>query len=288
MRAGIQVGFFTRRGRRRAQMEDALFVGHFLVTRPMHGPFSMDVAPGSEMVAAVFDGMGGHAAGHRASALAALELADLLALGPRLDGEHPTPIADALVETGRRITDEGEVSPARARMGTTTAGCMLGQGGLTVFNVGDSRVYVPIDGYLCQQTADDAAPSGGLTQVLGGGMRDIVGHVTSAPARADPLALLCTDGLYRHVGARDLQAALGDPDPVGRLWTLSEGAADDVAVIVLDGRPPRTSVTPPVTGGSAVTAPPVPVQEPEDARPRWRARLSRRRGNAADPGDAGR
>lgn len=256
MTGTVRADFFTRRGNGRARLEDALFIGPLVVTRPMHAPMHVDLPIGAGLVAAVFDGMGGHAEGHRASSLAAIELLDLLAIGPRRLLDPVPPAVDAaLEEAGRRIVEDATARPERASMGTTVAGCTIDDGGLRVFNVGDSRVYLSVDGYLCPHTLDHVGPSGGLTQALGARLREITPHLADAPARAAPVALVCTDGLYRCASDAELETALQCPDPIAALWDLAQRADDDVAVIVIDGRHRPKSVTPADPEGCAETEP---------------------------------
>jgi serine/threonine protein phosphatase PrpC len=136
-------------------------------------------------------------------------------------------------------------------MGTTAAGLHLGSGSARSFNVGDSRVYVLRDGYLCQESVDDTAPGGGLLQCLGGGLRHVRPHIGELSWSATPLALLCTDGMHRHVPAGDMEKALTSPYPIHALWELSAGARDDVSVVLVDGRRTIGDAPIPVVTGRA-------------------------------------
>ena len=105
-------------------------------------------------VFAVADGMGGHAAGEVASALA---LEQLSALRGRAElGDED--VRAAIGAANEAILSWSAEHPETAGMGTTVTGaCLAGADGAPhwlVFNVGDSRVYRFADGILSQVTTD--------------------------------------------------------------------------------------------------------------------------------------
>ncbi|MDR2929543.1 MAG: protein phosphatase 2C domain-containing protein [Propionibacteriaceae bacterium] len=103
---------------------------------------------------AVADGMGGQAAGERASRIAASCLRERDRQGP-LD---QTQIVRLIDQANDEILQYGRSHPASAGLGTTLTGIALTDvGGFAhwlVFNVGDSRVYRLTQGSLIRQTTD--------------------------------------------------------------------------------------------------------------------------------------
>lgn len=129
----------TDLGKIRERNEDAYFVD------PERGIFL------------VADGMGGHAAGEVASALAAGAVARELervppGAGPELAGEA---MERGIARAHREIAECCENEPATRGMGTTLTACLLHpEGSYTIGHIGDSRAYVLRDGRLEQITRD--------------------------------------------------------------------------------------------------------------------------------------
>ena len=82
---------------------------------------------------AVADGMGGHAAGEVASALALETLLNSLEAGGALD--------EAFVKANAEVWDKAQ-EPGRKGMGTTLVAALVEDGEYMIANVGDSRGYV--------------------------------------------------------------------------------------------------------------------------------------------------
>jgi PPM family protein phosphatase len=209
---------------------------------------------------AVADGMGGHAEGEVASALAVEALAGL-DTGPRID---PRTVLRAIRSANRSIRIHAAAGEHREGMGTTIAGLALskrdGAGApdvLLVFNVGDSRTYQFRAGRLTQVSVDhslvaELVEAGVLdpeeaavhprrnviTRALGAA--DVV-HVDTwlvAPRSSDRY-VLCSDGLTNEVGDELLAQLLAAyPDPQGAAdallaTALGRGARDNVSVVVV-------------------------------------------------------
>ncbi|MFQ5888958.1 MAG: Stp1/IreP family PP2C-type Ser/Thr phosphatase [Gemmatimonadota bacterium] len=126
-------------GRLRSGNEDAVFA------EPKAGVF------------VVADGMGGHAAGEVASAIATR------AIGARLCSLSATcslqqargSIHEAFVDAGDQIVQEARENPAHEGMGTTATVLVLGpEDRYVVGHIGDSRGYLFRDGELRQITRD--------------------------------------------------------------------------------------------------------------------------------------
>ncbi|MBM4357970.1 MAG: cyclic nucleotide-binding domain-containing protein [Deltaproteobacteria bacterium] len=117
----------------------------------------------------VADGMGGHAAGEVASALAVRTIHEVLAeksdvLGETLDGDAGTSerrlqrmlglLEVAVNSASMRIHTEGAADSRKRGMGTTVSMVLVRGGHAFVAHVGDSRIYLLRDGAVRQVTDD--------------------------------------------------------------------------------------------------------------------------------------
>jgi len=207
-------------------------------------------------VFAVADGMGGHAAGDRASAAAVDRLA-ALAGRSRVDR---TALGEVLTSAAHDIDELAELLPLGA--GTTVTGAVLDtesdEPGFTVFNVGDSRVYrllgddfaqVTHDhsvvqelvdrGMLAPEDAEDHPESNVVTRALG--FHEVPRpDFWTVPVRAGLRLLLCSDGLTKELPAERLREVLSAGRTAAETASalvdeaLAAGGRDNVTVIVLD------------------------------------------------------
>lgn len=231
----LRAGAATSSGKRRRDNEDAHAVG--------------------DRLCLVADGMGGHAAGDVASALAVASITDALA---RPGGALPAldDVVTAVQAANRCIRDKAAQQPAVAGMGTTVVGVAVVAApsglALAVFHAGDSRCYrwhagelrlLTCDHSLVQQLVDagrlDAADAEGhpmgnvVTRALGPDP-DVQPDVTVLAPVACRL-LLCSDGLHDELPARAIGRVLaGIDDP--------QVAAERLVDLVLLG-PARDNVT---------------------------------------------
>jgi serine/threonine protein phosphatase PrpC len=239
---GLRVGSATDTGQVRTQNEDAALIG--------------------DVVFAVADGMGGHAAGEVASQVA------VEAFGTSTSGgvEDEEDLVEAVRAANQAVLDRADDEPELAGMGTTLTALALvpapadgtGPSSLVIANVGDSRAYLFRDGDLTQLTRDhslveDLVQEGRLspeearthpqrnilTRVLGNDP-DIEPDVFRAdPVRGDRY-LLCSDGLSNEVDDERAAAVLrrlADPDDAAReLVRLANenGGRDNITVVVVD------------------------------------------------------
>src|SRR3954452_17136137 len=114
-----------------------------------------DAIYASPRLAAVADGVGGHAAGEVASwwILAALHQLDKRRLGQPLDAA----LREAVAWGNETIGFISECRPETAGMSTTlTAVAVTDDGAYVLANIGDSRTYLLRDGVLTQLTRDDS------------------------------------------------------------------------------------------------------------------------------------
>jgi len=208
---------------------------------------------------AVADGMGGHAAGEVASALACE------ALGRAFEAAGPPSAAalgDAAHQANQVVYDRAGADPELHGMGTTLVAVALVENGsgdcLAVANVGDSRVYMLRDGEIRQVTKDHSlvaelvaegqiAPEEAerhpqrhvLSRALGVYPDVEVDLTVVAPRRHDRF-LLCSDGLSREVSDDQIASVLrrlADPDEAARALieqAKARGGADNITVVVVD------------------------------------------------------
>ena len=214
----------------------------------------------------VADGMGGHRAGERASALAVVAIEQFTLnsfkwfLGSNsADAQRVlAQFQSALSQADAQILDAAADDPELRGMGTTvTMAFHLGTQ-LCVVHVGDSRAYLYRDGELLQLTQDhtlmaDMMRSGALRpdQVAGHRFRHVITNVVggeelgvSVEARAlevqagDRL-LLCSDGLTEMV-TNDTIAATLDAEPTPELAAKQllaqaneSGGRDNITLLIV-------------------------------------------------------
>ena len=202
---------------------------------------------------AVCDGMGGHAAGEIASAIAveaiaknAPDHADDILLGAAVEAANHAVIEGA--ETGR----------GRAGMGCTASCCLLEDSRMAIAHVGDSRIYLLHHGMLVRLThdhsyveelvdageitADEARvhPSRSvITRALGSDPDMYADHFTIDVIAGDRI-IICSDGLSSMVEDSEIEAiAVSSTTPQAAAdafvaAALTEGGHDNVSVIVVD------------------------------------------------------
>ena len=230
---------------------------------------------------AVADGMGGHAAGEVASAVA------IAALAP-LDEDAPgTDLLDALrrsaMAANEHLRDMVAGDPALDGMGTTLTALLSAGSRLGLLHIGDSRAYLLRDGELGQITHDhtlvqalvdegrlseqeaNTHPQRSLVTRALDGRDGIELDLSVREVRVGDRYLLCSDGLTGPVGSRDtLLEALQLPEPqeaVDRLVALAlrGGGPDNVTVIVADVvDEDHVAQDRPIVAGAAAEAPQSP------------------------------
>jgi PPM family protein phosphatase len=239
----------------------------------------------------VADGMGGHAAGELASAIAVATVADLDVHPP-----HPDEILSALGESVDDVRDGiAEViaaEPDLTGMGTTVTGVYWLGDRMAIVHVGDSRAYLMREGELTQITHDhtyvqtlvDAGriteeeatfhPRRSLLMRALDGMNPVEADLSVREARAGDRYMLCTDGLSGVVTRDDIAAILSEGDPTGAVTrlvdrALERGAPDNVTVVIAD----VVDVPEPAPGILAVEDAFAPVVVGAAGEPRVRLRL---------------
>jgi len=226
----------------------------------------------------VADGMGGHAGGDVASAIAVKRIVetDRLYTSPN-DAEFA--LQAALLAANALLAETVFERSELTGMGTTVSAMLRVGGSVAIAHIGDSRIYLYREGELSQITADHTfvqrlVDSGRITQeeaavhprrsVL---MR-VLGDVDASPeidtavldTRAGDRWLICSDGLSSYVSEEKIISALAtipdSKDACDRLVrdALDQGAPDNVTVVLVDVDDSEdSSHEPPITVGSAAS-----------------------------------
>ncbi|MCU1673067.1 MAG: protein serine/threonine phosphatase [Frankiales bacterium] len=243
---------------------------------------------------AVADGMGGHAAGEVASAVAIAALAPLDEDAPGADLLDD--LRQAAVSANTHLRDMVEGDAALEGMGTTLTAILSAGNRLGLLHIGDSRAYLLRDGELTQITRDHTLvqaliDEGRISEEEASThpQRNVITNVLDGrpgldldlsvrEVRAGDRYLLCSDGLTGPVASNDtLRDALALPDvqdAVDRLVQLAlrGGGPDNVTAIVAEAveTDHAPALTPVVAGAAAESpqAPPPGVAESAAGRAR--------------------
>jgi PPM family protein phosphatase len=226
------------------------------VRRGNEDAFRLDLRRGVFIVA---DGMGGHAAGEIASALAAdTALETLTGRSGGDDREDVRLLEEAFQRAFRRIVDCCDDDPATRGMGTTLTAALVSPGGsLSIGHIGDSRLYLASGGSLRQLTRDhtwvqremDAGrldPQGArnhplshiLTQVLSAEEAPSP-DITAGQVAAGDSLLLCSDGLHNLVDGATLLELITSEEPLPEIAAKMidaanrKGGNDNITVILV-------------------------------------------------------
>lgn len=215
----------------------------------------------------VADGMGGHAAGRKASSVALeqliIQLLNRMHWFLQLDHDREEDFIDSLKDLLRqahaRILAEAAGNVAERGMGTTLTLAYIVWPRMYVVHAGDSRCYLVRDGHCEQLTTDHTlarqlVESGGLKpeeeaqsrwsnvlwNVLGGsGEQELIAEVRRMDLIEGDVVLLCSDGLTRYLSSETLGEIIseggGDNESIcHHLVGLANaaGGEDNVTVIV--------------------------------------------------------
>jgi PPM family protein phosphatase len=200
----------------------------------------------------VADGLGGHAAGEVASALAVQTVHEAF-----FNAGQGRPVMEALGEAIRAanqaVWEAAARLPGHAGMASTLTAAVVQGHDLTVGHVGDSRAYLIRNGAITQLTTDhswvaERIAMGRLTpeQAARHPRRNVVSRVLGAGStvevdlcqhnlQAGDVVLICSDGLSRLLSDEEIA------EPAGRLRPTA--AADQLIGLALErGAPDNASV----------------------------------------------
>jgi len=256
-------------GKIRANNQDSGYAGHTLFV--------------------VADGMGGHAGGDVASAIATKRIMEAdKAYHSAQDAEFA--LQAALIAANSQLAETVFEHAELTGMGTTVSALVVLHDQVAIAHIGDSRIYLFRDGELSQITTDHTfvqrlVDSGRITEAEAmvhprrSVLMRVLGDVESSPeidtsilaTRAGDRWLICSDGLSGVVSNTGIANALKSPldaQAVGdRLVkeSLDGGAPDNVTIVVVDIGNGGERQGEPVVVGSA-SAPLAFGEEPARAR----------------------
>lgn len=183
----------------------------------------------------VADGMGGHAAGEVASALAVSSAARFLtANGPASEAM----VIEAVRVANRAVLEAARANPSQKGMGTTFVALVgADDGSWIVAHVGDSRCYELRGTAMTQITEDHSFGRHVLARAVG---IDADVQVDTAVRPGGARFLLCSDGLNGEIGSEAIRHLLiSNSSPkraAGALVRAAEraGGRDNITAIVVD------------------------------------------------------
>jgi PPM family protein phosphatase len=247
---------------------------------------------------AIADGMGGHAAGEVASAVAIATLAPLDADTTGVDKLQA--LADAIADANAELKQIAQADPATEGMGTTLTALLWSGDEVALCHIGDSRGYLLRDGVFHQITHDHTlvqslVDEGRLTPEAAAShpqrslvMRALQSSVPAEPdlamlkAKVGDRFLLCSDGLSDVVSDETVQKTLIEltdlDEAVSQLINLAirSGGPDNITCVLADvietdsGLSPTADV---VVMGALTGGADQPVQPVRSDSPAARAHL---------------
>lgn len=248
---GVEVGYATDLGRVRHNNEDRFYLCD------QHCSSIADRG----LVYAVADGMGGHAGGEFASGTT-VEVLDTFYTEP-LSGTLEELMRRTIERANEAILARSNAEPDLARMGTTlTAVHLLGGQTMTIWHVGDSRVYLTREGTIKRLTDDhslvaDQVRMGLITEADAlvhparnvitralGTRIDVRPDVYTYEVQPGDSLLVCSDGLHGVVPEPDILESLAQPvtaqEVCQRLVERANGLGgpDNITVVVVRIKPP--------------------------------------------------
>jgi serine/threonine protein phosphatase PrpC len=211
----------------------------------------------------VADGMGGHAAGEKASAIALASVEtfvlDFLARLEPVGASTPTAMLEgAFRRADEAVHDQGQSRERLRGMGTTMTMALFQGRTVHLAHAGDSRAYLLRDGKLFRMTRDHTLvaelEAKGLltpeqvdhhplkhvvTNVIGGGTLGVTPEISIFPVKGGDRLLLCSDGLFDALVDAEIDYVLQtSPTPgeaCGQLvdHALKNAAKDNVTALVV-------------------------------------------------------
>jgi protein phosphatase len=258
-------------GKRRANNEDQFLIADLVKSMRVQGT-SLDLEDQTRLFGnsqgtlfLVADGVGGHAAGERASQIAVDSLTSYLLNTLHWCLRHDQEGEDDFVDELKQVLEHcetsirasAEVHAERQGMGTTLTLAYVIWPRLFVVHAGDSRCYVWRDGKLRQITRDHSmaqqlvdkgalAPkdaessqwSNVLYNIVGGSSDAVVPEAHKALLAIGDTLLLCTDGLTKHVPDESIAACLDRGLPAAETCQAlvdaanAAGGSDNITVVV--------------------------------------------------------
>lgn len=266
----ISAGAASDPGRVRESNEDRCFFRTFVYTG--------ELGPESALVAAVADGMGGHAAGEAASERATQVVAARFSgmssrnLSRQTSPDWPLLMQEAFHQANRDVHEEARRWSGRTGMGTTLTAVVIAGDMLYLGHVGDSRAYLIRNGGILRLTQDqtwvakqvregrmsprEAERSDRRGQLMEAiGLRESVQpEINAIGLRPGDRIVLCTDGVTEMLSDAEILAVTKSGTDVqhvaARLVAAANhaGGHDNIATVIIDCRaePPNQRVRVPM------------------------------------------
>jgi PPM family protein phosphatase len=217
-----------------------------------------DSAYAGPRLLAIADGMGGHAAGEVASAVAISAIAPLDLRGLTDPGQMLDALAAAVASARSTLHDMSMADPATEGMGTTLTALLWAGAQVAICHIGDSRAYLLRDEVLYQITRDHTLiqslvdegrlspaaaanhPQRSLIMRALQGSTDVDPDLTMHEALVGDRYLLCSDGLTDVVSdqaVHDTLVAVASADEAVRQLidqAIANGGPDNITCIVAD------------------------------------------------------
>jgi PPM family protein phosphatase len=217
-----------------------------------------DSAYAGPRLLAIADGMGGHAAGEVASAVAISAIAPLDRQGLTGETEMLDALAAAVASARSTLHEMSMADPATEGMGTTLTAMLWADAEVAICHIGDSRAYLLRDRDLYQITRDHTLiqslvdegrlspaaaathPQRSLIMRALQGSTDVDPDLTMHKAILGDRYLLCSDGLTDVVSDEAVHETLStvpDADAAVQLLinqAIANGGPDNITCIVAD------------------------------------------------------
>lgn len=265
----VGVGLMTHVGMIRAENQDAF---------SWREPEDPEVLARCGRLMVVCDGMGGHYGGSIASRTTVDAVVDAY-YAEADDGRAPSDrLLHAVREANRVVRDLGRERPELRQMGTTCVAVALVGGKVLMAHIGDSRIYRLRDGAIRALTRDhtyvnDLVEMGALepeeaenhpqrhviTRCIGMG-DSIQVDLLQGDARLGDAYLLCSDGLYQHIGDDEMVRTVDAHEPQAAAQRLIDranecGGEDNITVGILHLEREAASPELPSTGDKPEASP---------------------------------
>ncbi|WP_022902058.1 protein phosphatase 2C domain-containing protein [Humibacter albus] len=236
---------------------------------------NQDSGYAGETLFVVADGMGGHAGGDVASAIATNRVKEIDHAYPTAEDAQMA-LQSALLAANGLLAETVFEHPELTGMGTTVSALIRVDGKVALAHIGDSRIYLLRGGELKQVTTDHTfvqrlvdtgriTEEEALTHPRRSVLMRVLGDVDSSPEidtwTTDTLPgdrwLICSDGLSgvvkQDVIANVLETTASPQVAAEKLVraSLDAGAPDNVTVVILDIDRDAEGTREPVTVGSA-------------------------------------
>jgi serine/threonine protein phosphatase PrpC len=191
----------------------------------------------------VADGMGGHQGGKLERQLVAEHVKGVAVTGDVAAVARD--VSAAIMAANTELRSRGEVEPGFDGGSTVVALCVQGEEGIALW-AGDSRLYRLRGGELEQLTRDHsvseedgpaAIDAHMLTRAVGGA--DLLAlEELRLDVRPDDRLLLCSDGLYGDLTAKEIAERLAAPDCAAATQSLvalalERGGTDNATAVVI-------------------------------------------------------